>query len=353
MKKLQLTIGVTGLNNTDNPGPGIPVIRALRDSDEFDLKIIGLAYESLEPGIYMKDLVDKTYQIPYPSNGETVFLERLAYINKKENLNVIIPNFDAELHTFMKSKEHLEEIGIKTFLPTFKQFEERDKTNLPEFGDKYKIKVPFSKAISNYNDISSLKNQFDFPVLVKGKFYDAYIAYNKEQVFNHFNKISAKWGVPVIIQEFIRGTEVNVVALGDGEGNTIAAVPMRKQYITDKGKAWGGIAIDDKELLKLTTKLIEETKWRGGMELEMIKNAKGEYYLIEINPRIPAWVYLAVAAGQNIPEALVKLALGKKVQPYKSYEIGKMFIRYSYDMIGDISQFEQLSMSGELNLNQQ
>ncbi|HIP49442.1 MAG TPA: ATP-grasp domain-containing protein [Lutibacter sp.] len=351
MKKTQITIGVTGLNNTDNPGPGIPVIRALRDSDEFDVRIIGLAYESLEPGIYMKDLVDKTYQIPYPSNGEAIFLERLKYINERENLDIIIPNFDAELHTFMKSKEYLEKIGIKTFLPTFKQFEERDKTNLPEYGEKYGIKVPYSKAIDNYNDIKKLKSEFDFPVLVKGKFYDAYIAYNIDQVINHFNKISVKWGVPIIIQEFIRGTEVNVVALGDGEGNTIAAVPMRKQYITDKGKAWGGIAIGDEILLNLTKKLIKDTHWRGGMELEMIKNAKGEYYLIEINPRIPAWVYLAVAAGQNIPEALVKLALGKKVQPFKSYEVGKMFIRYSYDMIGDISQFEKLSMSGELDLN--
>lgn len=348
MKKIQLTIGVTGLNNTDNPGPGIPVIRALRDSHDFELRIIGLAYENLEPGIYMKDLVDKTYQIPYPSIGEKDFIQRLEYINKKENLDIIIPNFDAELHTFMKSKEHLESIGIKTYLPTFKQFEERDKTNLPGYGEKYEIKVPFSKPVVSYADIDNLEKNFDYPVLVKGKFYDAYIAYNKEQVITHFNKISAKWGVPVIVQEFIRGTEVNVVALGDGEGNTIAAVPMRKQYITDKGKAWGGITIGDEELLKLTTKLIKETKWRGGMEIEMIKNAKGDYYLIEINPRIPAWVYLAVAAGQNIPEALVKLALGKKVLPFKSYEIGKMFIRYSYDMIGDIAQFEKLSMSGEL-----
>ncbi|MDF1546244.1 MAG: hypothetical protein P1P88_00390, partial [Bacteroidales bacterium] len=72
------------------------------------------------------------------------------------------------------------------------------------------------------------------------------------------------------------------------------------------------------------------------------------FYLIEINPRIPAWVYLAVGAGQNIPEALVKLALGKKVEPLKSYDVGKMFIRYSYDMVGDISRFEKLSMTGEL-----
>jgi len=348
MEKRKLNIAVTGLNNTDNPGPGVPVIRALRESEELDVRIIGLAYENLEPGIYMDNTVDKTYQIPYPSSGSEAFLERIMYIHAKEKLDVIIPNFDAELLTFMKAEETFREMGISTFLPTIEQFEERTKSNLPEYGEKYNLKVPYSKAITSYADINNLRNHFDYPLLVKGKFYDAYLAYNPEQVINHFNKITAKWGVPVIIQEFIRGTEVNVVALGDGKGNTIAAVPMRKQYITDKGKAWGGITIGDENLLKLTKRLIKETKWRGGMELEIIKNVNNEYYLIEINQRIPAWGYLAVGAGQNIPEALVKLAIGDIVPTYKSYDIGKMFIRYSYDMIGDISQFEKLSMTGEL-----
>ena len=93
---------------------------------------------------------------------------------------------------------------------------------------------------------------------------------------------------------------MNVVALGDGKGNTIGAVPMRKQYITDKGKAWGGITIDDPKLIEITHKIMRETKWRGGMELELIRTNSNEYYIIEINPRIPAWVYLAVGAGQSI-----------------------------------------------------
>ncbi len=348
MKKIKLNIAITGLNNTDNPGPGVPVIRALRESKELDVRIIGLAYENLEPGIYMTDIVDKTYQIPYPSLGTEALIERIEYINNKENIDVLIPNFDAELFTFMKSEEKLNELGIKTFLPTIEQFEERHKANLVEFGEKYEIKVPFSKSITNLSDINTLNEDFEYPVLVKGKFYDAYLAYNPQQVESHFNKISSKWGVPVIIQEFVKGTEVNVIALGDGKGNTIGAVPMRKQYITDKGKAWGGITLDDKKMLNLTNKLITETKWRGGMELEMIKTTEDEYYMIEINPRIPAWVYLAVGAGQNLPEALVKLAIGMDVKPYKKYDIGKMFIRYSWDLIGDISQFEKLSITGEL-----
>jgi carbamoyl-phosphate synthase large subunit len=346
--KTKITVALTGLNNTDNPGPGVPVIRGIRESESFETRIIGLAYENLEPAIYMQGIVDKTYQVPYPSEGSDILVTRILEIHKKDPIDVLIPNFDAELYAFMRSEYLLRQAGIRTFLPTLDQFEERHKTNLPAFGKKYKLDVPFSKAITRINDIDHLKEDFDYPVMVKGKFYDAYLAYNEEQVRMNYNKISAKWGLPVIIQEFIKGTEVNVVALGDGEGNTIGAVPMRKQFITDKGKAWSGITLDDPRMLDLTKEIIRAMKWRGGMELELVKSHKNELYIIEINPRIPAWVYLAVGAGQNLPEALLKLALGMEVTPFEDYQVGKMFIRYSYDLITDLNQFEKLSTLGEL-----
>ena len=346
--KTKITVALTGLNNTDNPGPGVPVIRGIRDSEVFDPRIIGLAYENLEPAIYMDGIVDKTYQVPYPSEGSDVLLHRILEIHKKDPIDVLIPNFDAELYAFMRSEKLLENAGIKTFLPTLEQFEERHKSNLPDFGKKYDLSVPFSKTITRIDEIETLRDDFEYPLMVKGKFYDAFLAYNEEQVRMNFNKISAKWGLPVIIQEFIKGTEVNVVALGDGEGNTIGAVPMRKQYITDKGKAWSGITLDDPKLLNLTHKIIKAMNWRGGMELELVKSIRNELFIIEINPRIPAWVYLAVGAGQNLPEALVKLALGEKVKPFTKYDVGKMFIRYSYDLITNLKDFEKLSTLGEL-----
>lgn len=348
MKKPIINIGVTGLNAIDSPGPGVAVIRGLREATSFDVRIIGFAYESMEPGIYMHDLVDRTYQIPYPTAGTDALLSRLEYIQSKEKLDVIIPNFDAELYSFMKLEDKLLQMGIHMFLPTISQFEERHKVNLSEFGKKYDIDVPLSKAIYDSSEIFALQKEFDFPMMVKGKWYDAYIAYNMEQARTYFNKVSAKWGLPVVLQRFVHGTEYNVTGLGDGNGNPIAAVPMRKQFITDKGKAWAGISIDDKKLLAITNQFISATKWKGAFELEMMKSSDNKYYLMEINPRIPAWVYLAVGVGQNIPEALANLALGNKVEPFTSYEVGKLFIRYSYDMIVDRSEFEKISINGEL-----
>ena len=296
----------------------------------------------------MRKLVPKTYQIPYPTAGSDILLKRIEYINEKDKIDVLIPNFDAELYTFIKASSKLKLMGIHTFLPTLTQFEERQKSVLPQFGKKFNITVPNSKPIFSEKDIYELKKDFEYPIVVKGKYYDAYIAYNPEQTKMYYYKISSKWGLPIIIQQFIKGTEVNVVAIGDGNGKTLGAVPMRKQYITDKGKAWSGITIDDKNIITITRKIIKKTKWRGGLELELIKTNDNEYYLIEINPRLPAWVYLAVGAGQNLPELLVQLALGMDVKPLSGYRKGKIFLRYSYELICDITDFEKLTHYAEL-----
>ncbi len=325
------------------------MIRALRESSLFDVRIIGLAYEALEPGIYMHHLVDKTYQIPLPATGAGQLLSRLRYIHEAEQLELIIPNFDAELFNFIKLADVLQsEMGIRTFLPDMEQFEARQKVNLEAYGKAHGLKIPKSKTITQQGEIASLSHEFTYPVMVKGKFYDAYMAYTPEQVQMYFHKISAKWGLPLIVQEFIQGQEVNVTALGDGKGNMVGAVPMRKQYVTEKGKAWSGISIDDKKLLDMASRLFQTSRWRGGLELEVIRTEAEDYYLIEINPRFPAWIYLAVGCGQNHPEALVRMALGEDVKPFERYDVGKLFVRYSYDMIVELDEFMKISTQGEL-----
>jgi carbamoyl-phosphate synthase large subunit len=348
MSKRKINIAVTGLNAIDSPGPGVSVIRGLHEAKSFDANVTGLVYEALEPGIYMKNIVKRSYLIPYPTSGIDALRERIEYIHSREKLDVIIPNFDAELYSFMRLEPELRNMGIKMFLPTFDQFEERQKTNLPKFGKTYGIDVPEGKPVTSVKELMAIAEELGYPVMIKGKYYDAYPAYNKQQAESLMNKIAAKWGLPVVIQKFIKGTELNVIGVGDGNGNSVSALAMRKQFITDKGKAWAGITIVDKKLLDIAKDFVEATKWRGAYELEVMKSDNGKYYLMEINPRIPAWVYLAIASGHNIPEAIVNLALEQPIANFGTYEAGRMFIRYSYDMIVDRSEFERLSVEGEL-----
>lgn len=351
MSKLpSFTVAVTGLNAIDSPGPGVGVIRALRDCPDYKVRIIGLSYENLEPGIYMHDLVDRTYQIPYPAAGTQPLLDRLKYIHDREQLELIIPNFDSELLNFIHIAPELESWGIRNFLPSVEKLRLLDKLHLHQFGEEHGMQVPKTHFISDPGDIPELEEHFDYPMVIKGKFYEAYIARRQEQVYQYFDKVSAKWGLPVIVQQFVSGTEIDIAGLGDGLGTLIGAVPIRKLYITDKGKGWAGITLKDERLLEYTERFIKASKWKGGFELELMRGDEDDQplYLMEINPRFPAWIYTTAAAGQNLPAALLKLAMGLPQAPYEDYDIGKMFIRYSWDLITDIEEYQQIATTGEL-----
>jgi len=346
--KPKLVIGVTALNAHDNPGPGVGVIRSLRNNAEYELRIIGLSYETMEPGAYLHDLVDVTYQVPYPSAGSEPLLERLIYIHELEKLDFIIPNFDAELRNFIKISPALERLGIRTFLPQVDMLTKLDKMHLYDFCQKHELLAPKTVLLNSLEKIDDLEDEFEFPVFVKGTYYEAYKAFNKDQVKAYFTKLSSKWGLPVIIQENIEGTEINIAGLGDGTGKMMGAIPLRKLYITDRGKGWSGVVLSDPSLVDYTRKFVETTKWKGGFELEFVRNKDDELVLLEINPRFPAWIYVAAAAGQNLPVSLIKLGMNMPVEPYTKYQAGKMFIRYAWELITDISEFQNFSTQGVL-----
>ena len=348
MNKPKYTIAVTGINAIDNPGSGVGVIRSIRECKDFDVRIIGLAYESMEPGAYLHDIIDKTYQIPYPSAGSERLKERLLYIHSVENLDLIIPNFDAELRNFIRISELLKRNGIQTFLPTIRAIDEIDKMHIADFCDQNDIKTPKTKFINTLDEIDSLEDEFDFPVYVKGAFYEAFKAHNKGEIIANFNKLSAKWGLPVIIQERVEGTEVVIAGLSDGKGNLMGAIPLRKLFITSSGKGWSGVVLEDESLIAVAEKFARVLKWKGGFELEFVRNEDDELSLLEVNPRFPAWIYTSVAAEQNMPAALVKLSMGQTVNPFTTYIPGKMFVRYAWEIVTDIEEFQKLSTQGEL-----
>ena len=350
MTPKNIRIAVTGMNATENPGPGVPVIRAIRAAEEFSGEIIGFTYDPLDPGVFMEKICDHVYLIPYPTEGATALLQRIEEIHGKTPIDVIIPTLDAELGAFISIEEDLKKIGIALYLPTKECFELRSKTHFNKLEERFNIKVPRGKSIVDSSEFRKIEDEFNFPIMIKGQFYDAYIAYSPMEAEHYFRKISATWGLPVVIQEFILGSEYDVVALGDGTGGLVGAVPMKKMQLTDKGKAWGGITIEDPKMNEFIRDVMKKLSWRGPCELEIMKrHDDGQLYLIEINPRFPAWCFLAVGAGQNLQWATVKLALNMEVKPFEHYEVGTMFLRNSIDHIYPFSDYQEITTIGEIH----
>ena len=340
-------IAVTGLNAVDSPGPGVPVLRSLKESS-IEPTLIGLAYDVLEPGNFMPNLVESTYIIPYPNSGPDSLLERIKYIHEKKKLDVILPTLDSELDNYIQIQTELEKIGIKMLLPGKDQLHMRDKSILRESLENQDILLPETYTIQEASALKQITEKLSFPIFIKGLLYEAYIARNIEEAVGYFYHISAKWGIPVIVQECINGEECNVAAFSIG-GNVISAVVMKKMFVTDKGKAWAGVTINNKEVSESAVKIMDQLKWNSGCELEFIvENQTGKVYLLEMNPRLPAWVYLATEAGLNLPDLIVKAALGEDLSVNNQYDVGKIFVRHSWDEIVPMSSIEALSTKAEI-----
>lgn len=352
MSSRPLCIGVTGLNATDNPAPGVGVIRALRRSAQQGERFVGLAYDALDPGIYAPEIIPDVFLLPYPSQGLAPFLARLAYIQERVGLDVIVPTLDAELPAFIDAEAELQRMGIATLLPTRQQLDLRSKATLAELGRKAGLAVPATAVITSTSELAQVHHKVPYPFFVKGVFYGATLAHSLDEAVNSFHKVVAQWGLPIIVQTQIPGDEFNVVAVGDGSGGLIGCVAMKKLVITDKGKGWAGVTVKDPALVAITEAFMRSTRWRGPCELELIRDARGGYFLIEVNPRFPAWVFLSAVAGVNLPRAVVELAMGREVKPMGDYEAGKMFVRISIDQEATMEDFQRVVTTGELSRSQ-
>lgn len=347
--QMDFTVAVTGLNATDNPGPGVSVIRGLRTNPNFKGRVVGLAYDGLDPGIYNRDVVDDVYLIPYPSQGVEALWERLEYIRAETGMRVIIPTLDAELPSFMHLERRLASVGVGSFFCTAEQYALRSKDRLAQLGQQADIPVPATRVISDEAALYRIHEEIPYPFFVKGIYYGAKLVRSADEAVAAYHKVVAEWGPPVIVQQAAWGEELDVVAVGDGKGGLVGAVTMKKTFVTDKGKGWAGVVIRDPHALELTRRFVKHTSWRGPCEVEVVKGKDGSYHLFEVNPRFPAWTYLSAGAGVNLPSAVVRLAAGLPQQPLGEPVAGTMFVRISLDQIATMNDFQQIASAGELH----
>ena len=335
-----MKIAISGLNNTDNPAPGIGVAKSLKDYN-----LIGLSFDANEPGIY-EGLFEKIYLMPYPTLGYEEFKNRISYIKEKSNIEIVIPNLDAELPLYIKYQKEINDLGIKTYLPSLECFEMRDKSKLPEFSKKLGVKHPKTIEIMSLDDLINATKELGFPIMVKGNYYKAYKAYNLDEAIEYYYKISNEWGFPLLAQQVISGVEINYIGLGDGK-ELIGGVGIKKLSTTELGKVWSAVSIYNEKLFEASKKFVESIGWRGAFEFEAMSDGK-DIYLIEINPRFPAWVHFSTMLGINLPEMMIKLINGEKVEKKYDYPLEKMYIRYVEETIADFRDFTTLISKKEL-----
>jgi len=347
---IKCNVAVTGLDCTENPYPGLSVLRSIKESGEFEGKIIVLTYDCLATGLYQHDLVDEVYMIPYPSEPEEFLFSRISEINTKAKIDVIIPCLDSEISTYARLAQRLRGLGISVLAPWEDGVKARSKLFLAEFCKKNDIDYPKSFLIYDANEIDNYAAVLHYPLMIKGSIIDSAKASNAAEAHVYFNQLATMWGLPLIIQENLDGEEYDVAVLADQESNIVAKVAMRKIGITRRGKAFAGVTVDSRQFDALAEKVVKALQWQGPLEIEIMRNSDlNRQYIIEINARFPTWIYTTLGANLNLPLLHVKLALGQKIGTLPAYKKGVMFARVVEDAYCNLNYLAQLNLKGEID----
>lgn len=341
------SIAISGLHRGENPQPGAAIIASLRRIFP-DHRIVGLSYDPLESSLYSKGLdhPDVAYLMPYPGIGSDALLARLETIIKEENVGYIIPCLDLELPNFIAIYHQLDEWGVQCVLPTQRSLEMMNKINLYDFCHQINIPSPQTKVATDLFSLQITAQEMGYPVYIKGRFYEAKIAYSLNDLTEVSKKIARVWGWPLLVQEVIDGEEYDIVGLGDGKGGIIKTCSIRKFQRSSTGKGFAGIVIEDPELNHLAQSIIKELRWNGPFELEFLKAPGRPHSLFEINPRFPAWVDFPSQIGCNLPARLFEDLLGIEQTPLRTCTPGQMFVRHCIDLVGDIGELAEMASLG-------
>jgi diaminopimelate decarboxylase len=305
-----MKIYVSGLYCGSNPQPGVGTARSLRLAYP-DATLVGVEYSNRVSGIHFHEFDDLWVQRPWDEldlghwgvrvrdaldagglwiSGSDLEAMWLADLFPDGHPNLLTPPM-AGLRRITKPA-----VEATLSLPV----------TIPDY---------ISTEHSDW-DLHAFCRAHNWRVWLKGPYYDA----SRTPTWDAFTAVRAAlkkvWSTErLFLQKHVSGYEESVM-LSAYKGELLGAVRMAKRDITPEGKTWAGEIYEvPSEFLAPLRAMVRELNWSGGAELEMVRDAADKLWLLEMNPRFPAWVHGATIGGHNLPGLLVQAAAGVKAQP--------------------------------------
>jgi len=336
-------IGVTGLYATDNPQPGLAVIRALRQADP-SWRILALITDRRVTGAFAHELIDAHALVPVPWAGIKPLAARLSAIARRHPLDMVIPTLDSELEHYVGLRGALHRLGVHTCLPSPAALRACAKSRLPALARRAGIAVPETVVLGSAEAVQRASARLRYPQVLKGALVDSAVAHSAEDLRVAAGELAANWGYPLLAQPLVHGEEYDVAVVAQ-RGELLGTAVMKKLSVTNKGTAWTGVTVEEPGLVEEARRLVRALRWDGPLEAEFIRTPEGRAYCFEINPRFPSWIALAGEAGANLPALLVRLALGGHGEPVRA-TAGRLFARVVMEHVFPTNPLEGLDEKG-------
>ncbi|WP_211452648.1 hypothetical protein [Collimonas antrihumi] len=298
-------IYISGLYCGPNPSSGVGVARSLRLAYP-DATLIGVDYSSRSSGIHAPVFDDVWIQQPWARLDLDAYAASIRDRLEPED-SFWISCLDLEILWMAQV------LGPhpRLLTPSVDALDRIAKPAVPAHEGLPVGIPPFISTTEQDWTLNAFCRRHGWKIWLKGPYYDA-VQINWWPSFLSLRAaFQSTWGTEkLFLQAHVRGLEESV-SFSAYQGRLLDAVHMVKRDITPEGKTWGGHIEDPvPDFLNPLRDIVSALKWTGGAELEMIRSPAGELWLMEMNPRFPAWIHGATIAGRNLVGRLVEAASG-------------------------------------------
>ena len=145
-----------------------------------------------------------------------------------------------------------------------------------------------------------------------------------EELVSSYPGLHEKYG-EYHLQQFIEpgGRQVKVQLYVDGEGNLLQSSVIRKRrwYPVEGGSCSCAVSEEAPEMVTICHQILKDIHWAGFADFDLIEDPRTNRLLImEMNPRVPACIKGAMAAGMDWGEIIVNgyLDLPQKEYAYRT-----------------------------------
>ncbi len=318
MKVSDLCVFISGVSSGPNPTPGVGVARSLRQAFP-EAKLIGVDYSNRSSGLHWHDFDEVQINRPWRELDLTLLASQVT--TDLDAGALWIPCLDLEARLLSRM------VGTHPGLlaPSIDCYSLVEKPKIAAHVGLPVAIPPYIGIEASSWSLHTFGRLHGWDVWVKGPYYQAARAQTWRGVEVSARRLRETWGTEAFVQAHVTGHEESI-AFAAQDGRLLDAVYMPKRELCDLGKTWAGeIREVPRDLREALKSVVRELGWTGGAELEMIVDAHETRWLIDWNPRFPAWIYGATLAGKNLPAVLVAEVAGVPLR--QSQYVASQFTR--------------------------
>jgi len=265
---------------------------------------------------------------PPESNG-AAYLENLIAVLRDGAYDLLVPISDAVVDTIAGHVEEIRRHVRVELAPAERVLSGQNKAKLAKFAPKHGIRIPESYFPDDLNQARSLADRIGYPCVAKLPMgtgsTGVQVVRSADTLVAFFEQRGAPDNWP-FVQEFVGGDLYDVTAVCD-RGNLVAHFAFRSPIESQVGGTPPyAFTVNDPALIEATRQVVRALDWHGAVDFDFLRDATGQYLLLELNPRFSGTINFACKMGVDLPGAYFDLAFDNLKQSYqRDYAEGILF----------------------------